>query len=394
MLKQPIKKILEKITSEHQRMTVTEGEILLNSPHLAEIASAADTVCRHMHPEPWRTYNIDRNINYTNICQCRCYFCAFSRDAHHADAYVITKDELLQKIQQTVDLGGSQILLQGGLNPELRLSWFEQLFREIKSAFPGVNIHGLTPTEILFLSKLENLPEETVLDRLASAGLGSLPGGGAEILVDSVRKKISPKKIMTEDWLRIHELWHLRGGRSTATMMFGHVETPAERMKHLEHIRNLQDKTGGFTAFIPWTYQPVPRAIFENFSPDKISHKDFSHTDFLSAPPKKTEMDMSRIPAAGTFAYLKMLAVSRLFLDNISNIQVSWVTQGMKIGELALSFGANDMGSLMIEENVVAACGTTFFTTETQLKENIRRAGFLPRRRNVFYQLQDFISDE
>lgn len=342
------------------RMTPAEGVELLKSANLAEIAEAADAVCRRMHPEPWRTYNVDRNVNYTNVCRCRCRFCAFSRDAGDADAYVISRDEVLKKIAETVELGGEQILLQGGLNPELKLAWFEELFREIKRAFPWVNIHGLTPTEIAFLAEIEELPLETVLDRLADAGLGSLPGGGAEILVDSVRQKVSPKKIMTDDWLRVHELWHARGGRSTATMMFGHVETFADRMEHLARIRELQDKTGGFTAFIPWTYQPVPRGQWE-----------------------------VEIPRAGSFDYLKTLAVSRLFLDNVPNIQASWVTQGMKIGELTLFFGANDLGSVMIEENVVAACGTTFFATENELRNAIHRAGFTPRRRNVFYELAE-----
>ncbi len=346
--------------SDVTRMTPAEGAALLDSANLAEIAAAADAVCRRMHPEPWRTYNVDRNINYTNVCRCRCRFCAFSRDAEDADAYVIPWDAMFRKIQETVALGGEQILLQGGLNPALRLTWFEQLFREIKTAFPTVNIHGLTPTEIAFLAEIEDLPLETVLDRLAAAGLGSLPGGGAEILVDGVRQIVSPKKIMTDGWLRVHALWHARGGRSTATMMFGHVETHAQRMEHLARIRDLQDRTGGFTAFIPWTYQPVPHALWP-----------------------------VEIPRAGTFAYLKTLAVSRIFLDNIPNIQASWVTQGMKIGALALAFGANDLGSVMIEENVVAACGTRFAATEAELRDEIRRAGFTPRRRNVFYELRE-----
>lgn len=352
------------------RLTPAEAVALLESPNLAEIAAEAEKVCRRLHPESWRTYNVDRNINYTNVCRCRCRFCAFSCDAGDAAAYVISWDEMFRKIEETVALGGEQILLQGGLNPALRLSWFEELFREIKTAFPAVNIHGLTPTEIAFLAEIEELELETVLDRLAAAGLGSLPGGGAEILVDSVRRQVSPRKIMTAGWLRVHELWHARGGRSTATMMFGHVESYADRVEHLARIRDLQDKTGGFTAFIPWTYQPVPQAIL------------------LDGDDQNTP-NMTDIPRAGTFDYLKTLTVSRLFLDNIPNIQASWVTQGMKIGELTLAFGANDLGSVMIEENVVASCGTTFAATESELRAAIRRAGYEPRRRNVFYEVQE-----
>ncbi|MDO4573867.1 MAG: cyclic dehypoxanthinyl futalosine synthase [Planctomycetia bacterium] len=336
-----------------KRLTPDEAEALFASNELARLGAAANAVCLRKHPERRRTYNIDRNINYTNVCVCRCRFCNFSCDAGDPEAYVISRETLFRKIDETVALGGNQILLQGGLNPELRLEWFEALFRAMQARYPQVNIHGLTPTEIWYLAQLEQLPYRTVIERLKAAGLGTLPGGGAEILSDAVRNQVSPKKIPTSQWLEIMALWHTLGGRSSATMMFGHVETFRQRVEHLDAIRQLQDRTGGFTAFIPWTYQP---------------------SKFLSCP------------KSGTFDYLKTLAISRLYLDNISNIQASWVTQGLKIGRLALRFGANDMGSVMIEENVVASCGTSFRATESQLRQAIREEGYEPGRRNVFYE--------
>ncbi|MDO4585157.1 MAG: cyclic dehypoxanthinyl futalosine synthase [Planctomycetia bacterium] len=338
------------------RLSAEEAVGLLESPDLATLGRVAEEICRRQHPEPYRTYNIDRNINYTNICECRCRFCGFSCDEGDPQGYVLTHATLFQKIEETLALGGRQILLQGGLHPRLRLEWFENLFGEIRRRYPEINIHGLTPTEIEYLAHLEGIPTGEVIRRLKKAGLGTLPGGGAEILVDAVREKISPKKIRTQGWLDIQRQWHASGGRSTATMMFGHVETLSQRVEHLERIRQLQDETGGFTAFIPWTYQP--------------------HT---SLPCRKV----------GTFEYLKTLAVCRLFLDNIPNIQASWVTQGLKIGQLTLRFGANDMGSVMIEENVVASCGTAFRASEEELRQAIHDSGFQPLRRNVFYEMEE-----
>ncbi len=338
--------------------TPDEGLRLLESRDLAALGRAADAVTRRLHPESYRTYNIDRNVNYTNVCAAVCDFCAFYRRPKHPEGYVLDRDVLMQKIQETVDLGGDQILMQGGLHPELPLEWYEELLREIKIRFPQVNVHGFSPPEIHHFTKVAKLPLRTVLERLQAAGLGSLPGGGAEILVDRVRREITRGKVMTDDWLNVCRVWHELGGRGTATMMFGQIETLAERIEHLERLRQLQDETGGFTAYICWTFQP-------------------DHTD------------MAHVPPAGSFEYLKTQAVSRLYLDNFPNIQSSWVTQGLKIGQIALQFGANDMGSLMIEENVVAAAGTVHFLTLEQIRGAIRELGYTPRRRNVFYQLVD-----
>jgi len=350
-----ITKLLEKATVG-ERLTPDEGLQLLESHDLAAIAQAADMVTRRLHPEPYRTYNIDRNINYTNVCTSGCRFCAFSRRLGDADAYVITRDELYEKIEETIRLGGDQILLQGGMHPGLGLEWYEELLRGIRERFPQINIHGFSPPEIHHLSQLTALPVATVLQRLKNAGLGSLPGGGAEILVDRVRQAVSPCKVAAQGWLDICRQWHELGGRGSATMMFGHLETLAERIEHLTRLRQLQDETGGFTAFICWTFQPGNTALAE-------------------------------LRKVGPFEYLKTLAVSRLFLDNFPNLQASWVTQGLTIGQMALRFGANDMGSLMIEENVVAAAGTSFRTTEEEIRRVITEAGYTPRRRNVRYEL-------
>jgi cyclic dehypoxanthinyl futalosine synthase len=349
-----MKDVLEEAVSG-RRISPAEGLRLLESSDLAALGEAADAVARRLHPEPYRTYNIDRNINYTNVCVGGCQFCAFSRKPSDPDAYVLSREELFRKIEETLALGGDQILLQGGMNPDLDLAWCENLLRDIKQRFPTINIHGFSPPEIHHLSQRSGLPIRTVLERLRSAGLGSLPGGGAEILVDRVRRSVSPCKVGVDGWLEVCRQWHRLGGRGSATMMFGHVETLAERIEHLDRLRRLQDETGGFTAFICWSFQPGNTAL-------------------------------THLRKAGAVEYLKTLAVSRLYLDNFPNLQASWVTQGMKIGQLALRFGANDMGSLMIEENVVAAAGTRFHTTHEELRQAILDAGFLPRRRDVFYR--------
>ncbi|MFO0914103.1 MAG: cyclic dehypoxanthinyl futalosine synthase [Pirellulales bacterium] len=341
-----------------ERLTPAEGLQLLESAELPALGQAADAVTRRLHPESYRTYNIDRNINYTNICTAVCDFCAFYRTPKSGEGYVLPREELLQKVAETVELGGEQILLQGGLHPDFGLEWYEDLLREIKSAFPMVNIHGFSPPELHHFTKVNKLPIRTVLERLRDAGLGSIPGGGAEILVDRVRRAITRGKVLTDDWLNVMRVWHELGGRSTATMMFGHVETLAERIEHLERVRQLQDETGGFTAYICWTFQP-------------------DHTA------------MSDVRQAGPFDYLRTQAVSRLYLDNIPNIQSSWVTQGLKIGQLAMLFGANDMGSLMLEENVVAEAGTVHYLTLDEIRAAIAELGFEPRQRNVFYRLVD-----
>ncbi len=353
----PIANVLEK-AADGERLTPDEGLALLESHDLIAIGRAADAVTRRLHPEPYRTYNIDRNINYTNVCSAVCDFCAFYRKPKSPEGYVLERESIMQKIQETVDLGGDQILMQGGMNPELPIEWYEDLLRAIKERFPGVNLHAFSPPEIHALTKLSKLPLRTVLERLKAAGLGSLPGGGAEILVDRVRAEITRGKVMTDDWLNVCRVWHELGGKGSATMMFGHVETLAERIEHLDRIRQLQDETGGFTAFICWTFQP------EN-------------------------TDLAHLPKFGAFEYLKTQAVARLYLDNVPNVQSSWVTQGLKVGQLSLMYGANDMGSLMIEENVVASAGTVHYLTLEQIRDAIREAGYIPRQRNVFYELID-----
>ncbi|MGP0063625.1 MAG: cyclic dehypoxanthinyl futalosine synthase [Isosphaeraceae bacterium] len=349
--------ILRRVVDGH-RLGFDSAVELFRSASLLEIGRAADAVCRRLHPEPYRTYNIDRNINYTNVCAAVCDFCAFYRKVDDTEAYVLDRDVLLEKIRETVALGGDQILMQGGLHPHLKLEWYEELLRDIKGHFPQVNIHGFSPPEIYHFTKVSKLPLRVVLERLKAAGLGSLPGGGAEILVDRVRKAMTRGKVMTDDWLDVNRVWHELGGRSTATMMFGHIETIEERVEHFERIRRLQDGTGGFTAFISWTFQP-------------------EHTDMADVPP------------SGAFEYLKTQAISRLYLDNVPNIQSSWVTQGPKIGQVALHFGANDMGSLMIEENVVSSAGTVYHLSLEEIRRAIRECGYIPRQRNVFYQYID-----
>jgi cyclic dehypoxanthinyl futalosine synthase len=339
-----------------ERLTPDEGLALLQSHDLTALGRAADAVTRRLHPEPIRTYNIDRNINYTNVCTAVCDFCAFYRKPGHSEGYTLPRAELLKKVEETVALGGDQILMQGGLHPEYKLEWYEELLHDIKHHFPQVNIHGFSPPELHHFTKVCKLPIRTVLERLKAAGLGSIPGGGAEILVDRVRKEITRGKVLTDDWLNVMRVWHELGGKSSVTMMFGHVETLAERIEHLERVRAAQDETGGYTAFICWTFQP-------------------DHTD------------LAQITPAGSFEYLKTQAVARLYLDNVPNIQSSWVTQGLKVGQLALLYGANDMGSLMIEENVVAEAGTVHFLTLDQMREAISELGYTPRQRNVRYEL-------
>ncbi len=352
-----VRRILDKAVAG-ERLSPDEGLTLLESHDLVAIGQAANAVTLRLHPEPYRTYNIDRNINYTNVCSAVCDFCAFFRKPKSPEGYVLDKETIYKKIEETVALGGDQILMQGGMNPDLPLEWYEDLLRSLKERFPQVNLHCFSPPEIHALHKLTKLPVRTVLERLKAAGLGSLPGGGGEILVDRVRKAMTRGKCLTEEWLSVCREWHLLGGKGSATMMFGHIETLAERIEHLERLRQLQDETSGFTAYICWTFQP-------------------------------DNTDMAHVPPAGSFEYLKTQAVSRLYLDNFPNIQSSWVTQGEKIGGLALHFGANDMGSLMIEENVVAEAGTVHHLSLETIKRLIRDAGYIPRQRNVYYEYID-----
>ncbi|HAC90724.1 MAG TPA: dehypoxanthine futalosine cyclase, partial [Planctomycetaceae bacterium] len=299
---------------------------------------------------------IDRNINYTNICSAVCDFCAFYRSPKSSEGYVLDRETLFQKVEETIALGGNQILMQGGMHPTLKLDWYTDLLSELRTRYPQVNLHAFSPPEIYQFAKINRLTVRQVLTELKAAGLGSLPGGGGEILVDRVRKQITRGKVLSDDWLNVMREWHALGGIGSATMMFGHVETLEERVEHLVRLRQLQDETGGFTAYICWTFQP-------------------EHTDLAHLTPK------------GAYEYLHTQAVSRLFLDNIPNIQSSWVTQGLKVGQLALQYGANDMGSLMIEENVVAQAGTVHFLTLDQIRSAIEELGFEARQRDVFYHL-------
>ena len=358
----PVTELLEKSVAG-ERLTPEEGLRLLKEAPLASLGRAADEVTRRLHPEPYRTYNIDRNINYTNVCTAVCDFCAFYRGPKSDEGYVLPLEEILEKVQETVELGGDQILLQGGLHPDFKLDWYERMLSGIKERFPQVNIHGFSPPEIHHFTKVNKLSLKEVLTRLRDAGLGSLPGGGGEILVDRVRKEITRGKVLTDDWLNVHRVWHELGGVSTATMMFGHVETLEERIEHLQRLREVQDESlaaghRGFTAFICWTFQP-----------------------------DNTEMD--HIPPAGAHEYLKTNAVARLYLDNFPSLQSSWVTQGLKVGQMALLYGANDMGSLMIEENVVAEAGTVHYLTLNEIRDAITEIGYEPRQRDVFYGLVD-----
>jgi cyclic dehypoxanthinyl futalosine synthase len=356
-----IARVLDKVVAG-KRLSSEEGLGLLQSHDLAALGAAADAVCRRLHPEPYRTYNIDRNVNYTNVCVGACRFCAFSCRPGDPKAYVLDRPTLYRKIEETIALGGDQILLQGGMHPELKLPWYEALVRDVKQRFPHVNVHGFSPPEIHHIAEVSGVDVDRVLGCLRDAGLGSLPGGGAEILVDRVRASLSPCKVSAAGWLDVCRRWHRMGGRGSATMMFGHVETLADRIEHLLKLRQLQEETGGFTAFICWTFQPGNTGL-------------------------------SGLRKAGAFDYLKTLAVSRLLLDNFANLQASWVTQGLSVGPMALRFGANDLGSLMIEENVVAAAGTSFRTTHEGMRAAITSAGFIPRRRNVYYELLE-VSNE
>ncbi|OQY45716.1 MAG: dehypoxanthine futalosine cyclase [Desulfobacteraceae bacterium 4572_87] len=312
---------------------------------------ARESRFRH-NPDPIATYAVDRNINYTNICVSGCAFCAFYKETGDPEGYVMDRDTLNAKCDETLSLGGTQILFQGGLNPDLNLDHHADQVAFMKSK--GLHVHGFSPPEIVFMAQAEGMEIQPVIERLQEAGLGSIPGGGAEILVDRVRQKISPNKATTAQWLEVMEHAHELGLRTTATMMFGHIETPAERILHLTAIRELQEKTGGFTAFIPWPYQPGKNTLSGR--------------------------------AAGGIPYLRTLAISRIFLDNIPHIQASWVTQGHHIGQIALHFGADDMGSTMIEENVVASAGVTNRMTQAEIIRLIETAGFKAVQRNTLYE--------
>lgn len=334
-----------------------EAVELLASPDLIGIGMAADRVRKKLHPEGIVTYIIDRNINYTNFCTEYCSFCAFYRPMGHAEGYVLSKEVIFDKIRETLDLGGTGILMQGGLHAELKIEWYEDLLSAIKRRFPRIHLHCFSAPEILNIAEVSGLTVRDTIARLRDAGLDSIPGGGAEILDDTVRYRISRLKCTTAEWLEVHRTAHRLGMRTTATMMFGCGETLEQRVNHLEAVRRLQEETGGFTAFIPWTFQR------ENTSLGRFVKEE-----------------------ATAVEYLKTLAVSRLYLENIPNVQSSWVTQGLKTCQLGLRFGANDVGSVMIEENVVSAAGAHHRSTEEELRRIIRDAGFVPRQRDTLYR--------
>ncbi len=349
-----IENILEK-TINGQRLGQEQALKLYEQADLYDLAQAAHEIRKQKHPESIVTYIVDRNINYSNICISGCKFCAFYCPPGGKTGFVLSKEEISQKIEETLAWGGTQILLQGSLHPDLKLSFYQDLLDYIKSNYPQIHIHGFSPPEIVHFSNLSGLKIEKVLQILIDSGLDSIPGGGAEILVDRVRKLVSPNKCTASQWLQIMETAHQLGLPTTATMMFGHLETLQERIEHLFLLRELQDKTAGFTAFIPWTFQPDQTVLSVR---------------------KRT-----------TVEYLRLLAVARLVLDNFANLQASWVTMGAKIGQLALFFGANDFGSTMIEENVVAASGVSYRLSLEEIERNILEAGFVPRQRKMNYEL-------
>lgn len=339
-------------------MSITrhEAEDLFQSHDLIGIGMAADAIRRKLHPEGIASYIVDRNLNYTNFCTEYCSFCAFYRPMGHKDGYVLPHEVIFAKIQETIDLGGTGILMQGGLHPDLKIEWYEELFRAIKQQF-RIHLHCLSAPEVTNIAEVSGLSLRDTITRLRDAGLDSIPGGGAEILDDAVRHRISRLKCSVNDWVDVHRTAHALGMRTTATMMFGCGETIEQRVNHLELVRRIQEDTGGFTAFIPWSFQR------ENTSLGRFVKEEATSVEFL-----------------------KTLAISRMYLDNIINIQTSWVTQGLKVCQLGLRFGGNDVGSVMIEENVVSAAGAHNQATEEDLRRMIRDAGFIPKQRDTLYR--------
>ncbi|MCD8213938.1 MAG: dehypoxanthine futalosine cyclase [Campylobacter sp.] len=343
-----------------KRLSVNEAVDLIENVELAELGKMALAKKRELHPERITTFIVDRNINYTNVCWVDCKFCAFYRHAKEQDAYVLSFEQIGKKIEELIEIGGTQILFQGGVHPKLKIEWYEELVEFICKKYPQITIHGFSAVEIDYIAKISKITTREALERLNAKGLYSMPGAGAEILSDRVRDVIAPKKCDTADWLRIHKEAHEIGMKTTATMMFGTVETDREIVEHWEHIRNLQDVTGGFRAFILWSFQGL-------------------NTRLAAEHPEIVKQSSNR--------YLRLLAVSRLFLDNFKNIQSSWVTQGSYVGQLALLFGANDLGSTMMEENVVKAAGASFRMNQSQMIELIRDVGEKPAKRNTNYDI-------
>ncbi|MBI5847787.1 MAG: dehypoxanthine futalosine cyclase [Nitrospirae bacterium] len=356
-----------KAHSAKERISRKEALALFNNADLLGLGLWADSIRKALHPEGACTFVVDRNINYTNVCINKCTFCAFWRDEDDADAYLLDKDTIFRKIDETIALGGTQILIQGGLHPALDIFYYADLLSSIKERF-NINVHGFSPPEVCYIADASDLTIRETLRILRAAGLDSIPGGGAEILSDRVREVLSPKKIKSSRWLEVMEAAHGLGMRTTATMMFGSIETPEDIITHLDAIRQLQDRTGGFTAFIPWSFQP-------------------GNTE-LQAKGKKTHRSGQKVQGPATAVeYLRVLALSRIYLENIENIQASWVTQGLKMAQVALRFGANDFGSTMIEENVVASTGISYAVTMNDIISAIRMAGFVPAQRDTCYNL-------
>jgi cyclic dehypoxanthinyl futalosine synthase len=342
------------------RLTSNEALDLLNNASLLDLGIKASKRKLELHPKKITTFVVDRNINYTNICWVDCKFCAFYRHLNDEDAYILTYEEIDKKIDELLKIGGTQILFQGGVHPKLQINWYEDLLEHISSKYPTINIHGFSSIEIDYIAKISKLTYKEVLIRLKAKGLSSIPGAGAEILNDNVRDIIAPKKLDTKDWLEVHRIAHKLDIKSTATMMFGTVETYEQIISHWEKIRQLQDETGGFRAYIMWSFQSANTKLLEEF-PDMQSQS--------------------------SNRYLRLLAVARLYLDNFKNIQSSWVTQGSFIGQMALKFGANDLGSTMMEENVVSAAGVTNSMNQSQMINLIKDIGEFPAKRNTAYEI-------
>ncbi|MBD3842077.1 MAG: dehypoxanthine futalosine cyclase [Campylobacterales bacterium] len=343
-----------------KRLTNQEALNLIQNASLLELSQMASAKKQELHPDKITTFVVDRNINYTNICWVDCKFCAFYRHAKDEDAYVLTYDQIDKKIDELLAIGGTQILFQGGVHPKLKIDFYEDLVAHIHTKYPQITIHGFSAIEIDYISKISKISYEEVLRRLKDKGLASIPGAGAEILNDDVRDIIAPKKLDTKDWLEVHRTAHKLGIKSTATMMFGTVETDEQIIDHWDKIRQLQDETSGFRAFIMWSFQS-------------------SHTKLAQEIPTITKQSSNR--------YLRLLAVARLYLDNFPNIQSSWVTQGSYIGQLALKFGANDLGSTMMEENVVSAAGATNSMNQQEMIKLIEDIGEKPAKRNTAYTI-------
>jgi len=372
---------MTKRLTEQQALKYWESDLLL-------LAHYAHEVRLEKNPGNKVTFVVDRNINYTNICISRCKFCAFFRPGGHKEAYVLNYETIKKKIKELAQQNGTQLLIQGGLNPDIKLDYYVSLFKNIKKDFKNINIHSLSPPEIDFISKNEKLSVKEVLITLKQAGLDSLPGGGAEILVDRVRQIMSPNKTDSDTWLKIMESAHEIGMKTTATMVFGGIETLEERLEHLFKIRDLQDKTGGFTAFIPWTLQ-TKNTVLEKIP---LNLHLSSHLTLPSPPAGEGKMGEKEINTISQniqkvtgIEYLKMLALSRLVLDNIPHIQVSYVTQGAKLAQIGLFWGADDFGGTMLEENVVRACDVDFKLTKEEIIQNIKSAGFIPVQRDTYY---------